>query len=108
MVVPDLATIALLVLSLALAHGANARFARVFTEDDITVKWRNWVGKRYGHSSKPYKLINCPWCLGFWTAWPIAALAWFPIMGWAYWWMFLLGGWSVAHAAGRLNHNHGN
>lgn len=95
-------------LSLALAHGANARLARLFTEDSITVEWRNKIGKRFGHSSKPYKLINCPWCLGFWTSlFIVTPIAWFPIMGTSYWWLFGLAVWSVAHGAGRLNHNHG-
>ena len=105
---PDLATIAVLVLSLALAHGANARWARLFTEDKITQGIRNRIGKRFGHSSLIYQWMNCPWCLGWWTAWPITAIAWFPLMGTSYWWIYGVASWSVAHAAGYLNHDHGN
>lgn len=97
----------MLVLSLGLAHGANARWARLWTEDEITQGLRNRVGKRFGHSSFFYKWINCPWCFGMWWAVPISALAWFPIMGTQLWWMYPLAVGSVAHAAGRLNHNHG-
>jgi hypothetical protein len=97
----------MLVLSLALAHGANARIARLIAEDDITDSLRNKVGKRYGYSSLAYRWAKCPWCAGFWTAWPITAAAWFPIMGLHLWGLYVLAAWSVAHAAGRLNHNHG-
>lgn len=97
----------MLVLGLALAHGANARVARLITEDDITQPIRNKIGKRFGHSSLAYRWANCPWCAGWWTTWPVTAIAWFPLMGTAYWWVFGLAAWSVAHAAGRMNHNHG-
>lgn len=105
---PDLVTIAAVVLSLVLAHGANARIARLFTEDEITQPLRNRLGKRFGHSSLIYRWMNCPWCLGWWTAWPVTAVAWFPIMGAQMWWVSGLALWSVAHAAGRLNHHHGS
>ena len=97
----------MVVLSLGLAHGANARFARLWTEDEITKTIRNKIQKRFGYSSLINKWMNCPWCLGWWTAWPITAIAWIPIMGASYWWVGGMAAWSVAHAAGRLNHNHG-
>lgn len=104
---PELVTIAVVVLSLVLAHGANARIARLIAEDDITDPIRNKIGKKLGYSNLLYRWIKCPWCCGWWTAWPITAVAWFPLMGTAYWWVYGLAAWSVAHAAGRLNHNHG-
>ena len=104
---PDLAVIAMLVLGIALAHGANARLARLFTEDKITRPLRDRLGKRFGHSSLIYEWANCPWCLGWWTAWPITAAAWFPLAGTHHWGLYFLATWSVAHAAGRLNHDHG-
>lgn len=104
---PDLATIALLVLSLALAHGANARLARLVTEDDITEPLRRKAIKRMGYSHLLSKWLQCPWCFGWWTAWPVTAAAWFPIMGVRFWGLYLLAVWSVAHGAGRLNHSHG-
>lgn len=97
----------MLVLSLALAHGANARVARLIAEDDITQSLRNKLGKVIGHSHLLYRWANCPWCCGWWTAWPITAAAWFPILGTHLWGLYFLAVWSVAHAAGRLNHNHG-
>lgn len=125
MLMPDLATIALLVVGLALAHGANARIARLIAEDDITAPWRARLVKRY--EGKVFNLrlwpwkkklrfnkeliarwAHCPWCCGWWTAWLFTAVAWFPIMGTQLWGWFFLAQWSVAHAAGRLNHDHGH
>jgi hypothetical protein len=108
--VPDLVIVHLLVvgLSVLLAHGANARFARLVTEDDITSTLRSKVIKKLGHRHLLSRWIQCPWCLGWWTAWPVTAVAWFPIMGASYWWVYGLAAWSVAHAAGRLNHDHGS
>jgi len=105
--VPDLATIAVLVLSLALAHGANARIARLIAEDDVWDRQRERLRKRIGYTSLLSQWIKCPWCCGWWTAWPVTAVAWFPIMGTSFWWVYGLAAWSVAHAGGRLNHNHG-
>lgn len=107
MLMPDLATIALLVLSLAVAHGANARVARLITEDDITEPLRNKIIKRLGYNHLISRWLSCPWCTGWWTAWPATAVAWFPLMGASFWWVYGMAAWSVAHAAGRLNHNHG-
>lgn len=103
---PDLATIAFLVLSLALAHGANARVARLIAEDDITEPLQKKIVKKLGHRHLISRWIQCPWCAGFWTAWPITAATWFPIMHGHLWGFYFLAAWSVAHAAGRFNHNH--
>jgi hypothetical protein len=103
MPVPDLASIAFVVLSLLLAHGANARIARLIAEDDITEPVRAKVIKKLGHTNLIARWIQCPWCCGWWTAWPITAVAWFPIMGASLWWVYGLAAWSVAHAGGRLN-----
>jgi hypothetical protein len=105
---PDLASIALLVVSLAVAHGANARIARLIAEDAISAPVRAAVIKKLGTKHLVSQWIECPWCCGWWTAWPVTAVAWFPIVGMRFWWLFLLAVWSVAHAAGRLNHNHGS
>lgn len=95
-------------LGVALAHGANARVARLITEDDITEPLRSKFIKRMGYNHLLSKWIQCPWCAGWWTAWPITAIAWIPIMGANYWWVGGIAAWSVAHAAGRLNHDHGH
>lgn len=108
MLMPDLATIALLVVGLVLAHGANARIARLIAEDDITAPIRAKAVRKWGEHNLLVRWGHCPWCCGWWTAWPLTAFVWFPIMGVAYWWLFLVAGWSVAHAAGRLNHDHGH
>jgi hypothetical protein len=105
--VPDLATIVFLVLAVALAHGANARLARLVAEDDITEPIRAWLRRRFGEHNLLVRWAHCPWCCGWWFAWPITAAAWFPILGTHLWGMYLLAVWSVAHAAGRLNHDHG-
>lgn len=104
---PDLATIAFLVLSLALAHGANARVARLIAEDDVWDRRRERLRTKLGYNSLLSRWIKCPWCCGWWTAWPITAVAWFPLMGASYWWIYGMAAWSVAHAGGRLNHSHG-
>lgn len=98
----------LLVVGILAAHGANARVARLIAEDEITQPLRERLIRRFGADNLLVRWAHCPWCCGWWTAWPITALAWFPIMGLRFWWIFGLVGWSVAHAAGRLNHNHGS
>jgi hypothetical protein len=99
----DLATIAMLVVSLAVAHGANARIARLIAEDEITEPWRAWLIKHLGSQHLLTRWAHCPWCAGWWTAWPVTAAAWFPIMNTQLWGLYFLAAWSVAHAAGRLN-----
>lgn len=94
----------MVVVSLALAHGANARIARLVTEDEITEPLRARLIKRLGSQHLVARWAHCPWCTGFWTAWPVTAVAWFPILGTQMWGLYLLAAWSVAHAAGRLNH----
>jgi hypothetical protein len=84
----------------------NARIARLIWTDDITEPIRAYFRRELGTKHLLVQWIHCPWCCGWWTAWPVTAIAWFPIMGLRYWWLFLIAGWSVAHAAGRLNHNH--
>lgn len=123
MTVPDLATIAILVVALWVAHGANARIARLITEDEVTIFWRKWFAGLADPKTKTKitffrshqnlhrwlnKWAGCPWCAGWWTAWPIAAVAWFPIMGSHLWGLSILAALSIAHGAGRLNHNHGS
>lgn len=105
---PDLIVIVCVALSVGLAHGANARLARLFTEDEITQPIRTWVTAKLGADHLLARWLECPWCLGWWTAWPVTAVAWFPIMGSHLPTVFVLAAWSVAHAAGRLNHNHGS
>jgi hypothetical protein len=81
--------------------------ARLIAEDDITERWRRGLIKRWGRLNLLVRWAHCPWCCGWWTAWPVTAVAWFPLMGWRLWWVYGLAAWSVAHAAGRMNHNHG-
>jgi len=105
---PDLATFALLVVAIAVAHGANARVARLIAEDEITEPVRARLIKALGSQHLLTRWAHCPWCAGWWTAWPITAVAWFPLMGANFWWIYGLAAWSVAHAGGRLNHSHGS
>jgi type IV secretory pathway TrbD component len=102
-------TLGLLLVALIVAHGANARIARLITEDDITEPWRAGLRRKYGTANLLVRWAHCPWCAGWWTsALIVTPVAWFPIMGLRYWWIFGLAVWSVAHAAGRLNHHHGS
>ena len=103
---PDIVLV--LGLALVVAHGANARIARLIAEDEITGPIRHWLITRWGTKNLLVRWAHCPWCCGWWTAWPITAIAWFPIAGLSWWWLYFIAVWSVAHAAGRLNHNHGS
>lgn len=102
----DLQDLATLAFALVLAAGANARFARAVTKEEPGAPFRRRVKKKFGYQSLMVKWSECPWCLGFWTAWPATALAWFPIAGLQLWWLFVPAGFAVAHATGRWNHNH--
>ena len=99
--------VALLAFSVYLAQWANARIARIIAEDDITEPFRAWVKRKLGYQHLIARWVICPWCCGFWTAIPVSAVAWFPVAGLRYWWLYILAFLAVAHAAGRLNHNHG-
>lgn len=89
--------------TLVLMAWGHARFVRIATRDEITEPWRNKVRKRWGYQSLPAKWIECPWCFGWWTAWPASAVAWFPIMGLSMWWLYPVAMMAIAHAAGYLN-----
>jgi hypothetical protein len=77
-----------LILSVVMATLAVARLTRLLTEDQLTVKYRQWVVRRWGEDSLLSYFAHCQWCTSFWIAlvvmppavlfpnkWVIAALA---------------------------------
>lgn len=56
------------------------RLTRFITRDTLTKPLRNWVERRYGTDSLPDEFIGCPWCIGFWLSFIIAALALCPVV----------------------------
>lgn len=58
-----------------LATGALLRLTRLIVKDRLTASLRADVIRRYGPTSLPADLIACPWCMSFWLALPIYALA---------------------------------
>lgn len=101
--VVDPVTLANVAFALVVVGWGNARFARIFTKDEIMDPWRRWVRNKFGYNSMLTEWSTCPWCLGWWSSIPAFALAWFPIMGLRMWWLIAPAWFAVAHAAGRLN-----
>jgi hypothetical protein len=58
----------MLVISLIVAALAVARVTRFLIEDRLSVKWRQWVVKRWGADSLPSYFVHCPWCMGMWMS----------------------------------------
>lgn len=63
---------------LLLAFGATARLTRLITGDTITRPLRERIATRYGPDSMPAEFVTCPWCVGFWVALLVTALAFTP------------------------------
>jgi hypothetical protein len=63
-----------------LGLGAAARLTRFITRDTLTKPLREWVEDRYGEDSLPDEFIGCPWCVGFWISFLIAALIFCPVI----------------------------
>lgn len=58
----------MLVLSLVIATLAVARVTRLLVEDQLMVKYRQWVIRRWGETSMASYLAHCPWCMSIWVA----------------------------------------
>lgn len=58
-----------------LATGTLLRLTRLITKDRIMSPLRSEVIRRYGPESMAADLIGCPWCMSFWIALPVYALA---------------------------------
>jgi len=59
---------------------AVARITRLLVEDQLMVKYRQWVVRKWGETSMVAYLAHCPWCTSIWVAvavMPIAVL--FPV-----------------------------
>lgn len=65
---------------LLLAFGASGRITRLITGDTITAWIRDAVAARYGPDSIQREFIGCPWCIGFWVAAVMTALAFCPVV----------------------------
>lgn len=68
-----------------LAVFAACRLTRLFTHDDITTGLRLRLARR-GEHDLLWRLVRCPWCLGFWITAATCAAAWLaapaPIPAW--------------------------
>lgn len=64
-----------MIVSLIVAALAVARITRLLVEDRLTVRWRQWIVRRYGAESLPSYLVHCPWCMSIWIAVPIMPLS---------------------------------
>jgi hypothetical protein len=49
-----------------------ARLTRIVTDDDLTAPLRARIAARTGPDSGWTTLVTCPWCSGWWLAWPVA------------------------------------
>lgn len=64
-----------MIVSLVVAALAVARITRLLVEDRVTVRWRQWIIKRYGPDSTPSYLVHCPWCMSIYISIPIMPIA---------------------------------
>lgn len=65
----------MLVLSMVVGLFAVARITRLLTEDQLMVKYRQWVVRRWGGDSTPSYFAHCSWCTSFWVALPVMPVA---------------------------------
>lgn len=64
--------------TLILVIGSTARLTRLVTKDTITARARAWsmkVGGDVDHWLPT--LLRCPWCMGVWVGFAVAAWAWY-------------------------------
>lgn len=47
---------------------AVARLTRLLVEDKITLRYRQWVIRRWGEESMAAYLVHCPWCTSVYIA----------------------------------------
>lgn len=64
-----------MIVSLIVAALAVARLTRLLTEDRLTVRWRQWVIKRWGPESLASYLVHCPWCMSIYISLPVMPIA---------------------------------
>lgn len=63
------------IVSLIVAALAVARITRLLVDDRLTVRWRQWIVRRYGTESLMSYLVHCPWCMSMYLAIPIMPIA---------------------------------
>ena len=66
-----------LIISLVLGILAVARITRLLVDDQLTIKYRQWVVRKYGAESMASYLVHCPWCTSIWVAAPVMPVATF-------------------------------
>lgn len=102
----------------ALAVGAAARLTRLVTQDSLLDVPRAHI-EHWGNTRKhgedytddlaendPHwaaKLINCPWCIGFWINAAVLATAWW--WGDRRWWRYTAGVWATSYATSAVVSN---
>lgn len=47
---------------------ATARLTRLVHFDDLTLRMRNWIDRRFGQQSVISRIVWCPWCASVWAA----------------------------------------
>ena len=58
----------MLILSMVIATLAVTRLTRLLVEDQLTVKYRQRVVRRWGETSLASYLAHCVWCTSVWVA----------------------------------------
>lgn len=94
----------MLVLSVVVGVLAVARITRLLVEDQVAVKYRQWVVRRWGENSLASYFAHCSWCTSFWIAlvvMPIAVL--FPNV----WVIAVLAPWAASMVTGYLSERKG-
>lgn len=57
---------------------AAVRVTRLIVFDRLSEPLRRWLVEHIGPESMFTYLWFCPWCMGFWVALALSAVAWFP------------------------------
>lgn len=65
----------MLIVSLIVGVLAVTRITRLLVDDQLTIKYRQWVDRRWGDMSWQSYLAHCPWCTSIWVALPIMPIA---------------------------------
>lgn len=91
------------VVELVLAVLAACRVTHLITTDDITQPLRDRVARRGDHDLL-WRLIRCPWCIGFWISAAAVTIAWHlaPCPGMPWWFAIPAEALAASHIVGTL------
>lgn len=64
-----------MVVVMVVAALAVARLSMLVVDDQLMLRFRQWVVKRWGEDSLPAYLVHCNWCTSMWLAMPIMPAA---------------------------------